>query len=174
MSNFKLINGSCIDQEVDAIVNAANCYMTNGAGVAGAISSKAGPELAMYYRKCNLPIQDGEVLVTPSFNITNAKIIINAVGPDFGRTPDGFDILFNAYYNSLLALKDNNYHTISFPLISSGIFGGGLENPVRVSTSNCLKAYNKFINDYKDYDIDVRLCAYTIDEYKEAKQEIGE
>ena len=174
MSKFELINGSCVDQEADAIVNAANVYMTNGAGVARAIAIKAGPELAEEYRKHELPINEGEVLVTKAYNITNAKIIINAVGPDFGRTPDAFDVLFNAYYNSLLALKDNNYHSIAFPLISSGIFGGDLENPVRVSTRKCIDAYNKFTNEYKDYDIEVKLCAFTLDELKEIKKEIGE
>lgn len=67
----------------------------------------------------------------------NAKHIIHAVGPDFGRTPKAFLELFNAYYNSLVLLKDNGLHSISFPLISSGIFGaiflipqGNLQNNV--------------------------------------------
>ena len=68
-------------------------------------------------------------------------------------------------------MKKNNYHTIAFPLISSGIFGGNLENPVKSSTKECIKAYNDFIEKYKDYEIKVQLCAYSEKEYLEAFKE---
>ena len=42
MSSFKLINGSCADQKVDAVVNAANRYLAAGGGICGVIFSKAG------------------------------------------------------------------------------------------------------------------------------------
>ena len=66
---------------------------------------------------------------------------------------------------TLLVLKDNNLHSISFPLISSGIFGGNLENPAVTSAEQCEKAYDRFIEENKDYDIDVLLCAYSDNEY---------
>lgn len=168
MSTFKIIKDSCVNQEVDAIVNAANGYMMHGGGVARAILLKAGQELNDACSKYNFPIKDGQVIVTPAFNITNAKIIIHSVGPDFNRTPNAFKELYEAYYNSLIALKDNNYHSISFPLISSSIFGGNLDNAVKESIKQCIRAYNKFISDYPDYDINVLLCAYQSDEYNDA------
>ena len=99
----------------------------------------------------------------------NAKNIIHAVGPDFRQTPKAFLELFNAYYNSLVLLKDNNLHSISFPLISSGIFAGNLPNPAEESAKQCCRAYKKFIQDYPEYDIDVLLCAFTSAEYNAAK-----
>ena len=99
----------------------------------------------------------------------NAKYIIHAVGPDFRQTPKAFLELFNAYYNSLVLLKDNNLHIISFPLISSGIFAGNLPNPAEESAKQCSRAYKKFIQDYPEYDIDVLLCAFTSAEYNAAK-----
>ena len=62
--------------------------------------------------------------------MTNAKAIIHAVGPNFAVTPKAFKELFDAYYNSLKVMMDNDYHSILFPLISSGIFGGPSSNPV--------------------------------------------
>lgn len=174
MSKLEIVNGSCIDQEVDAIVNAANGYMMHGGGVARAILIKAGPELNDACREHNLPIQDGEVIVTPAFNIRNAKIIIHAVGPNFSNTPDAFDKLLDAYYNALVALKNNGYHSISFPLISSGIFGGDLEEPVKVSTKECIESYIKFRSDYPDYDVDIRLCAFSPKEFKDATEVMNE
>ena len=88
-------------------------------------------------------------------------------------TPTAFKELFDAYYNSLVVLKDNGYHSISFPLISSGIFGGSLDNPVAESTKQCLRAYKKFTADYPEYEVDVKLCAFTVEEMEEAEQEYG-
>ena len=66
----------------------------------------------------------------------------------------------------------NGYHSISFPLISSGIFSGSLTNPVGESTKQCYKAYLKFTLEYLNYDIDVKLCAFTITEMEKAKLEL--
>ncbi len=131
MNIFDVKNGSCADQEVDIVVNAANRNLWSGGGICGAIFKKAGyQELTDACNKIKTPLKDGEVAITPAFNILNAKYIIHAVGPDFGYTPNAFKELFDAYYNSLVLMKDNNLHSISFPLISSGIFGGNLKNPV--------------------------------------------
>jgi O-acetyl-ADP-ribose deacetylase (regulator of RNase III) len=65
---------------------------------------------------------------------------------------------------------DNGLHSISFPLISSGIFGGSLDNPVAESAKQCCRAYKKFIADYPDYDVDVMLCAFSAKEMQEAKK----
>ena len=77
----------------------------------------------------------------------------------------------NAYYNSLCTLMDSGYHSIAFPLISSGIFGGKLKDPVAESTKQCLRAYTCFTEDYPDYEIDVKLCAYTAEEMQNAQAE---
>lgn len=171
MSSIKIVNGSCADQEVDAIVNAANRNLFSGGGICGAIFKKAGySELTDACSKIKTPLNDGDAVITPAFNITNAKYIIHAVGPNFGVTPNAFQELENAYYNSLIVLKDNNLHSIAFPLISSGIFGGNLDNPPKISKDMFMKAYNKFINEYKEYNIDVILCAYSTSEYEIIKE----
>ena len=170
MSKIELIHGSCADQEVDVVVNAANSYLWEGGGICGAIFSKAGSaELTEACKKYKTPLRDGDAVITPAFKMTNAKAIIHAVGPNFARTPKAFEELFHAYYNSLKVMMENGYHSISFPLISSGIFGGSLENPVGESTKQCCMAYRKFIEDYPDYDIDVKVCVYSIHEVRDAQ-----
>ena len=169
-STIQLINGSCAEQKVDAVVNAANSRLLAGGGICGVIFKKAGMnELTQACSKINTPLKDGEAAVTPSFNLRNAKVIIHAVGPNFSRKPNAFEELFNAYYNSLVALKKQEYHSISFPLISAGIFGGSLDNPAAESTKQCCRAYKKFIEDYPTYNIDVRLCAFSANEMTEAQ-----
>ena len=137
----------------------------------GVIFRKAGTEeFTKACSKYKTPLKDGEAVITPAFNMTNAKAIIHAVGPNFAVTPTAFDKLFDAYYNSLMVLMDNGYHSISFPLISSGIFVGSLDNPVAESTKQCLRSYKKFTVDYPEYNVEVKLCAFTPSEMKEAKQ----
>ena len=172
MSKIELINGSCADQTVDVVVNAANSGLWAGGGICGVVFKKAGmTELTKACNKYNTPLDDGDAVITPAFNMKNAKAIIHAVGPNFGNTPTAFKELFDAYYNSLLTLMNNGYHSISFPLISAGIFGGSLDNPVAESTKQCCRAYKKFTADYPMYAIDVKLCAFSSNEMIEAKKE---
>ena len=170
MSKITLINASCADQTVDAVVNAANSGLWAGGGICGVIFQKAGmAALPAACAKYQTPLKDGSAVITPAFNMTNAKYIIHAVGPDFGRTPSAFKELFDAYYNSLCVLKDNGLHSISFPLIRSGIFGGTLPNSSAESTKQCYRAYNKFVADFPDYPVDVKLCAFSANSMQEAK-----
>ena len=172
MSRIDLLNASCADQTADEVVNAANGGLWAGGGICGVIFKKAGmAELTNACSKIKTPLKDGEAVITPAFNMTNAKAIIHAVGPNFSVTPDAFRELFDAYYNSLVVLKDNGYHSISFPLISSGIFGGSLPDPAGESAKQCFRAYRKFTADYPDYEVDVKLCAFTGSEMQSAEKE---
>ncbi len=170
MSKIELIHASCADQQVDVIVNAANGGLWAGGGICGVIFARAGmQELSDACQKYKTPLPDGAAVITPSFEMTNCKAIIHAVGPNFAVTPTAFNELCEAYYNSLVVLMENGYHSISFPLISSGIFGGSLAHPVAESTKQCLKAYEKFTADHPDYDVDVKLCAFAPREMNEAR-----
>ena len=171
MSRLLLVNGSCADQSVDAVVNAANSGLWAGGGICGVIFKKAGlAALTAACSKYKTPLKDGSAVITPAFQMKNAKNIIHAVGPDFSRTPTAFKELFDAYYNSLCVLMENGLHSISFPLISSGIFGGSLSKPAAESTKQCCRAYKKFIEDHPDYDVTVILCAYSSNEMIEAQK----
>ncbi len=170
MQKILLLNASCADQEVDAVVNAANRHLRAGGGICGVIFRKAGSEaLAQACAKYRTPLTDGSAVITPAFGMRNAKYVIHAVGPDFGCTPNAFQALFDAYYNALLVLKEKDLHSISFPLISSGIFGGNLAHPVAESAKQACLAYKKFVADYPDYDVQVLLCAFLRAEMQEAQ-----
>ncbi len=174
MSNIELLNASCADQEVDAVVNAANAGLWAGGGICGVIFRKVGMnELTDACGKYQTPLKDGDAVITPAFNMKNAKAVIHAVGPNFGATPNAFKELFDAYYNSLVVLMNNGYHSISFPLISAGIFGGSLSHPAAESTKQCCRAYRKFVEDYPAYDVDVKLCAFSAGEMAEAENEFA-
>lgn len=171
MSKIELVHGSCAEQAVDAVVNAANSGLWAGGGICGVIFRKAGmAELTEACGRYKTPLNDGDAVITPAFRLTNAKAILHAVGPNFAVTPKAFQELFDAYYNSLAVLMENGYHSISFPLISSGIFGGSLADPAGQSAKQCLRAYRKFVADHPDYDVDVTLCAFSDAEMASAER----
>ena len=76
MRNLELIQGSCADQNVDVVVNAANRNLSVGGGICGVIFKKAGyNKLAESCKKYKTPLKDGEAVLTPAFNMTNCKNI---------------------------------------------------------------------------------------------------
>lgn len=63
MSNIELIKGSCADQNVDVVVNAANNGLWAGGGICGVIFKKAGmAELTDACQKHKTPLKDGDAV----------------------------------------------------------------------------------------------------------------
>lgn len=128
-SEIKLIQGDITESETDAIVNAANSQLILGAGVAGAIRAKGGPSIQ---EECNAighcPV--GGAVITNGGNL-KARHVIHAVGPRKGEG-DEEDKLRNATLNSLKRADENALSSITFPAISTGVFGFPIEDCARI------------------------------------------
>ncbi|MBR3497917.1 MAG: macro domain-containing protein [Selenomonadaceae bacterium] len=108
---------------VDAIVNAANPQLAAGGGVCGAIFRAAGRHQLQAACDKLAPIQTGEAVITPGFNLP-AKFIIHTSGPIWRGGHFGEENLLRAcYVNSLKRAVEYNLKTVAFPLISAGIYG---------------------------------------------------
>ena len=123
---IKVIKNDITSEKSDCIVNAANEHLAHGGGVAGAISSRGGPEVQRessdYVRRHGM-VPTGQVAVTGPGRLP-CKKIIHAVGPVFSNGRSGEDEdLESAVINSYIAANDLGYASISIPAISSGIFG---------------------------------------------------
>jgi len=121
---LELLDGDITEMDTDAIVNAANAKLVLGGGVAGAIRRKGGPSIQ---EECNKkgPTFVGGAVITTAGNL-KAKYVIHAVGPRMGEGNED-QKLKNATLNSLKLANDNNLKSISFPAISTGIFGFPIE-----------------------------------------------
>jgi O-acetyl-ADP-ribose deacetylase (regulator of RNase III) len=117
---LELLDGDLTEMETDAIVNAANAQLILGGGVAGAIKRKGGPEIQTECNKIGGTFVGGAVITTGG-NL-KAKHVIHAVGPRMGEGNED-QKLKNATLNSLKIADENNLKSISFPAISTGIFG---------------------------------------------------
>ena len=117
---LELRDGDITEMNTDAIVNAANARLVLGGGVAGAIKRKGGPSIQAECDKIGGTFVGGAVITTAG-NL-KAKHVIHAVGPRMGEG-DEDEKLKNATLNSLKAADENHLKSISFPAISTGIFG---------------------------------------------------
>ena len=117
---LELIQGDITNQTTDAIVNAANAALQMGGGVAGAIRRRGGPTIQ---EECNRigGTYVGGAVITTGGNLP-AKYVIHAVGPIHGDDHED-DKLKDATLNSLKLADKNGLKSITFPAISTGIFG---------------------------------------------------
>lgn len=117
-------------QDMDAVVNAANAELRSGGGVAGAIHRAAGPELEKVCRPL-APIAPGEAVITEAFQLPN-DWVIHCLGPVYGRDKPEDQLLANCYRNALRLAENHQIGSVAFPAISTGIFGYPIQQAARV------------------------------------------
>lgn len=119
---IECIKGNIVAQEdIAAIVNAANARLMPGGGVAGAIHRAAGPGLEKECRPL-APVSPGQAVITGGHNLPN-RYVIHALGPVFGVDKPEAAILEKCYLNSLQLAEGNKIDSVAFPAISTGVFG---------------------------------------------------
>ncbi|HEX2180682.1 MAG TPA: macro domain-containing protein [Rubrobacteraceae bacterium] len=129
---LECVRGDIASQDdVTAIVNAANAELRSGGGVAGAIHRAAGPGLEEEARPL-APISPGEAVITGGHGLPN-RYVIHALGPVYGRDHPEAELLANCYRNSLALAEERGIDSLAFPAISTGIFGYPLEEAARVA-----------------------------------------
>jgi O-acetyl-ADP-ribose deacetylase (regulator of RNase III) len=125
--------------EVDAIVNAANASLSDGAGVCGAIHRAAGPELLAECRGLG-GCDTGEAKITSAYNLP-ARHVIHTVGPVWrGGEHNEAGLLANCYRNSIALAERHELVSIAFPAISCGIFGYPIEQAASIAIESTLLA----------------------------------
>jgi O-acetyl-ADP-ribose deacetylase len=117
--------------DVDAVVNAANARLGPGGGVAGAIHGAAGPGLAEEARPLG-PIVPGEAVMTGGHGLPN-RYVIHTLGPVYGQDRPEEEFLARCYRNSLALAEEKGLESIAFPAISTGIFGYPVEEAAVVA-----------------------------------------
>lgn len=117
--------------DISAVVNAANAQLLMGGGVAGALHRAAGPGLEEECRPL-APIKPGEAVITGGHNLPN-EYVIHCLGPVYGRDEPADQLLAACYRNALNLAENHKIASIAFPAISSGAFGYPIKEAARIA-----------------------------------------
>jgi len=125
-ATLALRQGDITNQRTDAIVNAANSSLMGGGGVDGAIHRAGGPAILEECKRIRAKqgrLPTGEAVITTGGSLT-PKYVIHTVGPVWkGGSRNEARLLRNCYVNSLKLAEEKGIETISFPSISTGVYG---------------------------------------------------
>ncbi len=130
-----IIAGDLVEQDVDAIVNAANNELVLGGGVAGAIRSRGG---AAIQRECDAhgPVKVGEAAITGGGEL-RARHVIHAASMQLGGRTTAESLRSSMDHVFRLA-REHGVRTIAVPAVGTGIAGFPMDDCARVM-SDCVE-----------------------------------
>ncbi|QPP09936.1 O-acetyl-ADP-ribose deacetylase [Streptomyces bathyalis] len=134
-----IVQGDITEQDVDAVVNAANSSLLGGGGVDGAIHRKGGPDILAECRELRgsryaegLPT--GQAVATTAGRMP-ARWVIHTVGPVWSKSEDRSELLASCYRESLGVARELGARTVAFPAISTGVYGWPLDDGARIAVA---------------------------------------
>lgn len=134
MNEVEIVIGSITEQDVDAIVNAANTDLIMGGGVAAAILAEAGPEVEEE-AMAQGPVHVGDVVVTGGGELAARHIlhiaVVGAIPPD----------IYECTMNVLERAAELEIESIAFPALGTG----SARVPVRESAQAMCSAIVDFL-----------------------------
>ena len=139
-ARLELVEGDITQQEVDAIVNAANSRLAGGGGVDGAIHRRGGPSIMqetdrLYPDGC----PTGSAVITSAGDLP-ARHVVHAVGPIWrGGDRGEADLLASAYRQCLQLAVEHGCRSIAFPSLSTGAYGYPLSAAARTALETTME-----------------------------------
>jgi O-acetyl-ADP-ribose deacetylase (regulator of RNase III) len=137
VDRIELVRGDITEQEVDAIVNAANTTLLGGGGVDGAIHRAGGPAILAACRTLG-GCATGDAKITTGGRLA-ARHVIHAVGPVYrnGRSGEAA-ALASAYRRSLEIASQHGVRRVAFPSISTGAYRYPILDAARVALTTVI------------------------------------
>lgn len=142
--DIELVLGDITEQDVDAIVNAADHTLLGGLGVDGAIHLRGGREIleaCRELRRTTWPegLPSGKAVATTAGRLP-ARWVIHTVGPIYRFEAEPAPLLASCHVESLRVADHLGARTVAFPAISTGAFGYPLEEAAEVAVASVRRA----------------------------------
>ena len=135
-TRITIVAGDLTEQDVDAIVNAANNDLVLGGGVAGAIRRRGGPSIQ---DECTAhgPVAVGDAAITGGGQLKARHVIHAASMALGGRTTS--QTLTRSMTATFAIARREAMETIAVPAVGTGIAGFPLDECARIMAT-CLRA----------------------------------
>ena len=133
---IELVLGDITQQEVDAVVNAANPTLLGGGGVDGAIHRAGGPAILEECRPLG-GCEPGDVKATGAGELP-ARHVLHAVGPIWhGGDANEPELLASVHRRAIELADELGCQSLAFPAISTGAYGYPVElaGPIAIAAT---------------------------------------
>ena len=173
LGTIKVVLGDITEQDVDAIVNAANPSLLGGGGVDGAIHRAGGPAIlaeCVEIRRTTHPggLLTGEAVATTG-GALKASHVIHTVGPVWRGGGSGeAELLRRAYRSCMRIVAELGLGSVAFPCISAGAYG----YPVVEASRVAVRSIREFIAE-TGWSGEVLLVAFTARDYGALEAALG-
>ena len=135
-----IAQGDITQQQVDAIVNAANSSLMGGGGVDGAIHRRGGPSILEECRKIRQTthvngLPTGQAVATTAGQLP-ARWVIHTVGPVYAAESNPAALLASCHVEVLRVADVLGARSLAFPAISTGVYGYPVDEaaPIAIRT----------------------------------------
>lgn len=139
VGSIVVVHGDLTQQDVGAIVNAANEHLSHGGGVAAAIVQAGGStiqEQSHQWVREHGTVTAGEAAVTGAGSL-RSDWVVHVVGPRYREGRDNESLLREAVEAALSAAAGTGARSVAMPAISAGIFGYPTGEATQVISSAC-------------------------------------
>jgi O-acetyl-ADP-ribose deacetylase (regulator of RNase III) len=164
---IEIVRGDITDQEVDAVVNAANSGLLGGGGVDGAILRAGGPaqleaRRALRDRIGSLP--SGQAAATEAGDMA-ARWVIHVVGPVWDAREDRSHLLASCYSEALRVADELGAKSVAFPAVSAGVYGWPMPSAADIAVTTVRRTPTEVA--------EVRFVLFGTDAYREFQRALN-
>src|SRR5881227_340857 len=140
-----VVRGDIVDQDVDAVVNAANSGLMGGGGVDGAILAAGGDKQLAARRELRdriglLPA--GQAAHSDAGDM-KARWVIHVVGPVFDPYDDRSHLLASCYREALRVADELGVRTLALPAVSAGAYGWPIDSAADIAIASVRASQTK-------------------------------
>ena len=163
-TTVEIVRGSMLDQDVDAVVNAANEQMRGGGGIDGRIHLRAGRGLMdELERVAPTGAKTGTAVITSGHKLKQ-PYIIHTPGPRWSGGNSGEpELLASSYQSCLERAEEKKLKSIAFCSISTSIF----RYPLDKAAPLALRTVREYLDTHPDTSLErIVFAMFGDDEHK--------